>query len=211
MVEFLKFLRKPKRVGGDGEVTVFCASEQTDVDINPARWQQLATKVLSSEGVRGSAELSILFVEREVISEMNLLHMGKTGPTDVLAFPIDAFVADTAAGPGGVSKGPDRAPPDPDDSPLLLGDVVVCPSVAAEQATSHAGTFDDEIALLVTHGILHVLGYDHAEAEERGRMQSRELALLEQHHWQSTAPINFRINHDEETSETTTATEGEHR
>ena len=210
MVEFLKFLRKPKRVGGDGEVTVFCASEQTDVGIDLARWQQLASNVLASEGVRGSAELSILFVERDVISEMNQLHMGKTGPTDVLAFPIDAVVTDTAAGPGGVSKGPDRAPPDPDDSPLLLGDVIVCPSVAAEQAPSHAGSFDDEIALLVTHGILHVLGYDHAEVEERKRMQSRERALLEEHHWRSSAPAVFRIDHDEETLETTTATEGEH-
>jgi probable rRNA maturation factor len=209
MVDFMKFLRKPKRVGGDGEVTVFCASEQTDVPIDLARWQLLAANVLSSEGVRGSAELSILFVERDVISEMNLLHMGKVGPTDVLAFPIDAVVTDTAAGPGGVSKGPDRAPPDPDDSPLLLGDVIVCPSVAVEQAPTHAGSLDDEIALLVTHGILHVLGYDHAEVQERQRMQSRERALLEEHHWRSSAPTIFRIDHDEDATEVAIATEGE--
>lgn len=209
MVDFMKFLRKPKRVGGDGEVTVFCASEQTDVPIDLARWQLLAANVLSSEGVRGSAELSILFVERDVISEMNLLHMGKVGPTDVLAFPIDAVVTDTAAGPGGVSKGPDRAPPDPDDSPLLLGDVIVCPSVAAEQAPTHAGSLDDEIALLVTHGILHVLGYDHAEVQERQRMQSRERALLEEHHWRSSAPAIFRIDHDEDATDVAIATEGE--
>ena len=209
MVDFMKFLRKPKRVGGDGEVTVFCASEQTDVPIDLARWQLLATNVLASEGVRGSAELSILFVEQDVISEMNLLHMGKAGPTDVLAFPIDAVVTDTAAGPGGVSKGPDRAPPDPDDSPLLLGDVIVCPSVAALQAPTHAGSLDDEIALLVTHGILHVLGYDHAEVRERARMQARERALLEEHHWRAPAPELFRIDHDDDAAEAVVATESD--
>ena len=57
--------------------------------------------------------------------------------------------------------------PDPDDLPLLLGDVVICPAVAAGNAPDHAGTFDDELALLVVHGILHVLGLDHADDAER--------------------------------------------
>ena len=65
--------------------------------------------------------------------------------------------------PGGQppSRGPDRAPPDPGDMPLLLGDVVICPAVAARQAPTHAGTLEDEFALLVVHGLLHVLGHDH--------------------------------------------------
>jgi probable rRNA maturation factor len=81
---------------------------------------------------------------------------------------------------------------------LLLGDVVICPDVARAQAPNHAGTFDDEIALLVTHGALHVLGYDHAEIEERERMQGREKELLEQYFWKSPAPLNFRIDHPED-------------
>jgi probable rRNA maturation factor len=66
--------------------------------------------------------------------------------------------------------------------PLLLGDVVVCPSVAERQAPEHAGGYDDELALLVVHGVLHVLGHDHAEPEETAVMQARERALLDEFH-----------------------------
>ena len=198
MVDFLGRFKKPKRVGGDGELAVFCASEQEGIAIDLARWQLLASEILKAEGVRGAAEMSILFVESHVMAEMNSVHMGKTGPTDVLAFPIDAFVPEFASGPGSVSRGPDRAAENIEDSPLLLGDVVICPEVARAQAPSHAGTFDDEIALLVTHGSLHVLGYDHAETDERERMQAREKELLELYHWKSSAPLNFRIDHPED-------------
>lgn len=195
MVGFLSRVRRPRRVGGEGAVAVFCASEQDDVPLDLDRWQVLARSILESEGVRGSVELSLLFVEEEVIAEMNRAHMGKTGPTDVLAFPIDAVMVGSSPGPGAVSRGPDRSPPDPDDFPVLLGDVVVCPTVAERQAPEHAGTFDDEIALLVTHGILHVLGHDHAEPGERKVMQERERALLEALHWKGPAPAGFRQDH----------------
>ena len=79
--------------------------------------------------------------------------------------------------------------------PLLLGDVVICPAVAARQAPDHAGTVDDELALLVVHGVLHVLGHDHAEAHERPAMQARERQLLELHHWHGDAPAGFRQEH----------------
>ena len=80
----------------------------------------------------------------------------------------------------GSTVGPDREPPT--EVPLLLGDVVVCPAVAARNAPTHAGTYDDEIALLVVHGILHVLGMDHAEADEAAAMQARERDLLGRFH-----------------------------
>ena len=65
---------------------------------------------------------------------------------------------------------------------MLLGDVVVCPAVAARQAPEHAGSYDDELALLVVHGVLHVLGMDHAEAGEAAAMQARERELLDRYH-----------------------------
>jgi probable rRNA maturation factor len=198
MVGFLSRVRRPRRVGGEGAVAVFCASEQDDVPLDLDRWQQLARNVLEAEGVRGAAELSLLFVEQDVIAEMNRTHMGKTGSTDVLAFPIDAVMMGSSPGPGAVSRGPDRSPPDADDFPLLLGDVVVCPAVAARQAPAHAGTLDDEIALLVTHGILHVLGHDHAEQGEREIMRAKELSLLEKFHWDGPAPAEFRQAHGDE-------------
>ncbi|MDQ3146672.1 MAG: rRNA maturation RNase YbeY, partial [Actinomycetota bacterium] len=73
---------------------------------------------------------------------------------------------------------PDRAPPDASEIPLLLGDVFVCPAVAERNAPGHAGTYPDELALLVVHGILHVLGMDHAEPDAAAAMQQRERELL---------------------------------
>lgn len=81
--------------------------------------------------------------------------------------------------------------------PLLLGDVVLCPAVAARQAPDHAGTVDDEIALLVVHGVLHVLGYDHDEQAAADAMRARELSLLQEHHWGGPAPEGFRQEHQE--------------
>jgi probable rRNA maturation factor len=80
--------------------------------------------------------------------------------------------------------------------PVLLGDVVVCPAVAAAQAPGHAGTVDDELALLVVHGILHILGHDHAEPGETVRMLARERELLETFHWHGPAPAGFRQDHE---------------
>jgi probable rRNA maturation factor len=184
------------RVGGDGEPEVFCADEQSDVPLELARWQQLALDVLRDEGVRGLAELSILFVAEHEMAELNRDYMGKDGSTDVLAFPIDAHDVTQMVAPVGASRGPDRAPIDPGELPLLLGDVVMCPAVARRQAPDHAGTLDDELALLIVHGILHVLGRDHAEPEEAQEMRARERALLEAHHWQGPAPERFRQEHE---------------
>jgi len=179
-------------VGGDGDPEVFCADEQDDVPLDLPRWQQLALDVLRAEGVRGLVELSVLYVSEAEMSELNESYMGKDGPTDVLAFPLDGNDVTQIVAASGASKGPDRAPIDPGDLPLLLGDVVICPAVAAAQAPEHAGTLDDELALLLVHGILHVLGHDHAEAEETSVMRARELELLQAHHWHGEAPAAFR-------------------
>lgn len=184
------------RVGGDGDPEVFVADEQGDVEVDLTRWQALALHVLRDEGVRGSAELSIMFVSETEIAELNEAYLGKVGPTDVLAFPLDAPEVTQQVLPGAATKGPDRAPGDPGDMPLLLGDVVVCPAIAARQAPTHAGTVDDELALLIVHGILHVLGRDHAEPDEADEMRRRERTLLETHHWHAPAPAGFRQEHE---------------
>jgi probable rRNA maturation factor len=156
-----------------GVATVIVSDEQTEVDVDPGRWAELATAVLQSECRTG--ELTLTFVDRDEIAALNAEHMGKDGPTDVLSFPLDSIDDDAGAMPG----------------PVLLGDVVVCPAVAREAAPTHAGTIDDELALLVVHGILHVLGHDHFEPEETRAMRDRERALLEQHHWHGPAPAAF--------------------
>jgi probable rRNA maturation factor len=187
----------PKRAGGDGIPDVFMSNEQSDVDINLERWRLLALATLQEEKVRGGAEISIFFIDQETISELNSEHMGKVGPTDVLAFPLDGADVLESHGPGAVSRGPARPHFDPDDIPTMLGDVLLCPYVAVQQAPSHAGTIDDEIALLLVHGILHVLGYDHDTDEATARMRQREKEILERHHWHGSAPVAFRQDHSE--------------
>jgi probable rRNA maturation factor len=99
------------------------------------------------------------------MTALNLEHMGEDGPTDVLAFPIDG--PDLAAG--------DRsAPVRTGGPPPVLGDVVSCPTVARRNAAAHDVAEEDELALLVVHGVLHILGHDHAEAEETAVMKGRE-------------------------------------
>jgi probable rRNA maturation factor len=162
-------------------VHVFGADEQHAAPIDLDRWVALAREVLIAEGVRGEAELSLLFVGEAAIADLNQRFMDAEGPTDVLAFPIDDPVA-SGRWPDAGTAGPDRDEPDLTDLPLLLGDVVVCPAVAARQAPEHAGSYEDELALLVVHGVLHVLGHDHAEPDETAVMQARERELLDRFH-----------------------------
>jgi probable rRNA maturation factor len=159
--------------GEVGEVKVFGADEQQAAPVDVRRWADLARNVLVAEGVRGDAELSLLFVDEDTICGLNRRFMDADGPTDVLAFPIDPS-AGAAAIPA------DTGLPGP--APLLLGDVVVCPAVAERQAPEHGASYDDELALLVVHGVLHVLGHDHAEVDEAALMQARERELLARFH-----------------------------
>lgn len=169
---------RPRRHADAGVLEVFVADEQDAGAVDVTRWEQLARDVLVSEGVRGQAELALMFVDEATMAELNGTFMGQQGPTDVLAFPIDADdEIGVGRSPDGSTTGPDREPPS--DQPLLLGDVVICPAVAARNAPDHAGTYDDELALLIVHGILHVLGHDHAEPEETTVMQTRERELLD--------------------------------
>lgn len=192
MVEGKPVLGKPRRSGGEGRPEVFCADEQDALGLDLERWRALALEVLAACGVRGGAELNVLFVDEATIAELNEQHMGKAGPTDVLAFPLDGYEVVLGTGPGAPSRGPSREEPSPDDAPLIVGDVVICPSVAFAQAPDHAGTTEDELALLLVHGILHVLGHDHADDASTTAMRTLELSLLEAHHWGGPAPAKFR-------------------
>lgn len=187
----------PKRAGGDGVPEVFCSDEQDAMSIDLERWRSLAIATLVSQGVRGACELSLFFVDEATISDLNEEHMGKTGPTDVLAFPLDGVEVAETQGPGALTRGPARPHPDHDDMPTLLGDVLVCPTVAEKQAPTHAGNLIDELALLVVHGCLHVLGYDHDTEDALAQMRAIEVAVLSEHHWHGPVPEGFRQGHDE--------------
>ena len=163
-------------------LSVFGADEQRDVVVDVPRWVRLAQLVLEAERVPErfgpSAEMSLLFVDEQTIAELNERFLGAQGPTDVLAFPMDDDVPPGGRQPDQGGRGP-GAPTDPGDPPTLLGDVVVCPTIAHRQASERGLPADDELALLVVHGVLHLLDYDHAETEEATVMRRREQELLE--------------------------------
>jgi probable rRNA maturation factor len=165
-------------------VDVFAADEQSDAPVELERWSTLARSVLESRGVRGGAEVSLLFVDESAIAALNERFLDRPGATDVLAFPVEDDPLPGGRFPdlGGTGPGVDPA----DAPPLLLGDVVVCPAVAARHASERSVAYDDEIALLVVHGILHLLGMDHEADADAEAMEALEQELLAAFH--SSAP-----------------------
>jgi probable rRNA maturation factor len=159
-------------------VSVFASDEQTEIAIDLPRWLRLTRLVLAEERAPVDAEVSLIFVDEPAIADLNARFLGGTGPTDVLSFPIDDDHVPSGRQPDVGGRGPGSTG-EPVDPPVVLGDVVLCPAVAARQAPEHAGTLDDELALLVVHGVLHLLNYDHAEDGEAATMQRRERELLE--------------------------------
>jgi probable rRNA maturation factor len=160
---------------------VFAADEQSAHPVDTIRWIKLAEAVLTDEGIRGETEVSILFVDENAISDLNNRFLGKDGPTDVLAFPIDEEPVEGGRSPDSGGTGPGYNP-SPEEAPTLLGDVVICPVVAHRNAPEHAGTFEDELALLLVHGLLHLLGMDHEDPDEAEVMEAKERDLLARHH-----------------------------
>jgi len=116
---------------------------------------RLATFTLDQLRIHPQAELSVLLVDEDTMSAYHEKYMGEPGPTDVLSFPMDEL----------------RPPADEDEPPLgLLGDIVLCPAVTSRQAAEHSRSASAEAEYLLVHGILHLLGYDHADDAERTEM-----------------------------------------
>jgi probable rRNA maturation factor len=171
-------------------VSVFVADEQHAQPVDMLQWHRLTERVLDAEGIRGNVEVSVLFVDEQTIADLNRRFNSKDGPTDVLAFPIDEDPAEGGRSPDSGGSGPGYTPAEPADLPTLLGDVVICPQVAARNAPEHAGTYDDELALLVVHGLLHLLGMDHDEDDDAVAMETREQDLLARfHRGVASAPV----------------------
>ena len=131
------------------------------VDI--ARIEAQAAYLLDRLHLDPDAELSILLVDEAEMTRLHVEWMDEPGPTDVLSFPMDDLRAGDPAGPR--VEG-------------ILGDIVLCPSVAARQGEAADHAPDVELALLLTHGLLHLLGHDHAEPEEHALMFGLQDELL---------------------------------
>ncbi|MGO9029857.1 MAG: rRNA maturation RNase YbeY [Acidimicrobiales bacterium] len=156
---------------------IYVADEQADHPVAVERWSGLARSVLVAEGITSDTEVSLLFVDEQTIASLNERFLGKAGPTDVLSFPIEDELERSGRSPDQGGTGPGTIETDTDRL-LLLGDVVICPAVAARNAVEHGVGFDDELALLVVHGILHLLGMDHEDPAEAEQMERREHELL---------------------------------
>ena len=176
-------------------VDVLFEAEQTDLAADVVR--ALALSVLDSEGISEDAVLSVTFADDETVHHLNREHRGVDAPTDVLSFGLSDMAAPAGALggadheavpqeevellPHSVDDGgsePDFAFILPPDAGLHLGDVVISVETAARQATEHGRTLAHELAHLTVHGVLHLLGHDHAEPEEERRMRTKEDAAL---------------------------------
>lgn len=144
---------------------MFLADEQSE-KIGLSELRSLAEIVLREEGYSDDTEVTILLINEEEMSGYNERFLSRSGPTDVLAFPVEDLL------PGVVPEF------DPQGPPLMIGDVIVAPAYIRRQAIEHDVSFEDEMALMVTHGVLHLIGYDHVKEDDAERMEQRERELL---------------------------------
>ena len=127
-------------------------NNESGIEVDEVRLVRLAAFALEQLRIHPQADLSILLVDETTMADYHVRFMDLPGPTDVLSFPMDEL----------------RPPRDDEDPPLgLLGDIVLCPTVTAAQAADSGRTADGEADYLLVHGLLHLLGHDHAEPEEK--------------------------------------------
>ena len=155
----------PPNVSADDAPTLMTIEIQNEsgVEMDERRTQRLARFVMDCMRVHPQAELCVTAVDEHTIAELNSKWMETDGPTDVLAFPMDELR------PGMVNEDPEEG---------VLGDLVLCPAVAEEQAKTAGHSTTDELDMLTVHGILHLLGYDHADPEEQLEMFGLQARLL---------------------------------
>ena len=138
-------------------------NNESGYEVDEAEVAALARYVLDEMHLNPQTDLSVLLVDVDVMTDLHVRWMDEPGPTDVLSFPMDELRPGTEDQPA---------------QPGLLGDVVLCPQVAESQAKTAGHTLLDELLLLTTHGILHLLGYDHVEPDEEKEMFALQRQLL---------------------------------
>lgn len=138
-------------------------NNESAIDVDETALQRLAVYALDALHVHRDAELAIVLVDEGAMEQLHVQWMDEPGPTDVLSFPMDEL-----------RPGTEDAP----TPPGLLGDIVLCPQVAASQAATAGHSLLDELFLLTTHGLLHLLGFDHAEPAEEKEMFAVQRDIL---------------------------------
>ncbi len=136
---------------------------ETDFVTDELELVSLARYVMGQLRVHPQAELCIKLVDEPAMETLHVQWMDLPGPTDVMSFPMDELR------PGREDKEPEEG---------VLGDIVLCPAVAAKQAVDAGHATEEELLLLTTHGLLHLLGFDHAEPDEEREMFELQRQLL---------------------------------
>ncbi len=140
-------------------------SNESGMDVSEEDLISVARFALARMDVHPAAELSMVLVDLDTMADLHMQWMDLPGPTDVMSFPMDELE------PGG-------RPDAPEPGPSMLGDIVLCPAFAAQQARKAGHSTAHELALLTVHGVLHLLGYDHAEPEEEKEMFALQNQIL---------------------------------
>jgi probable rRNA maturation factor len=135
-------------------------------DVDESALGGFVETILARELIDDDSVLSVTFIDSDAIAELNLEYMHKGGPTDVLSFPIED---------GAPGMPPSR---DPEGPPLELGDIFICEQVVAAHAEEFEVSFDAELHLMVVHGVLHILGWDHQTEADARAMEEREVEHL---------------------------------
>jgi probable rRNA maturation factor len=142
-------------------------ANESGLDVSEDELISVARFVIDKMNVHPEAELSMVLLDSTSMADLHMRWMDLPGPTDVMSFPMDELE------PGG-------RPDTPEPGPAMLGDIVLCPEFAAEQAAAAGHSLGHELALLTIHGVLHLLGYDHAEPAEEKEMFALQRQLLEE-------------------------------
>jgi probable rRNA maturation factor len=146
---------------------------ESGIEVDERALVDVARHVLDRMGVSPLAELAISLKDVTDMERLHVQYMDEPGPTDVLAFPMDEL---DLRGSRGVPQG--SVAEEDDEQPTVLGDVVLCPQVAERQAGEAGHSVLDELELLTTHGVLHLLGFDHGTPEEHAEMFGLQDELL---------------------------------
>ncbi|MGK2881275.1 MAG: rRNA maturation RNase YbeY [Mycobacterium sp.] len=142
-------------------------SNESGLDVSEEELISVARFVIAEMKVNPAAELSMVLLDVSSMADLHMRWMDLPGPTDVMSFPMDELE------PGG-------RPDSPEPGPSMLGDIVLCPQFAAGQAVAAGHSLGHELALLTVHGVLHLLGYDHAEPDEEKEMFALQRKLLDE-------------------------------
>lgn len=158
-------------------------SNESGLDVSEEELISVARFVIAKMKVNPGAELSMVLLDTAAMADLHVRWMDLPGPTDVMSFPMDELE------PGGR---PDAGEP----GPSMLGDIVLCPEFASEQAIAAGHDLEHELALLTVHGVLHLLGYDHAEPDEEKEMFVLQRQLLDE--WYADQAELYRLSRQTE-------------